>query len=194
MRRWAFILSHISDPMILLTILTIGAVRYTQSYNQSYGFGPDFFLLIFFCFSLLPTLVLRIWAVRTHRINWDVTDRRKRPKILLLLFIFGLWNLLLVRYFGNVFVFRLFVFYQVWLTGFGLISLRYKLSGHAGAAILMTFFIIQWFGPLWWLMALFTPAIAWARILSREHTLGQVIVGITYSISMIILMQQVYPI
>lgn len=194
MRRWAFMLSHITDPMILLTILTVGAVQHTQTYNQSYGFGPVFFLPIFFCFSFLPTLALRIWAVRTHRINWDVTDRRKRPKILLLIFIFGLWNLILVRNFGNIFIFRLFVFYQVWLAGFGLISLWYKLSGHTGAAILAAYFFVQWFGPLWRPMVLLTPIIGWARILSREHTLGQVIAGIGYSIVMIILMQQMYPI
>ncbi len=189
MNKSALVISRVFDPIVELVFVTvIAAIR-----SGPVGMELYRFLVIFFLGIILPPTLLRFWAVKTKKINWDVTERRKRPKILLLLFLFGLWNLLLVRYFGNIFLFRLFVLYQAWLTGFGLLSLRYKLSGHAGASVLAAYFFIQWFGPFGWPLAFLIPLIGWARIKSREHTLGQVLVGIGYSIVMVIFMKQVYP-
>ena len=57
----------------------------------------------------------------------------------------------------------------------------WKISGHASVAALATGLIIQWFGWYWWPILLIVPLVAWARVVRRDHTVGQVIAGAVYS-------------
>ena len=74
------------------------------------------------------------------------------------------------------------IFFLLWFLGFYLITLFWKISGHSGVATLGAFFVIQLFGLAWWPVFLAIPLVSWARVVRRDHTVGQVIAGVGYSI------------
>ncbi|MBI3386054.1 phosphatase PAP2 family protein [Candidatus Gottesmanbacteria bacterium] len=157
------IISRIFDPFAVLFIVFVIIM-----------WGTPVFLPALLGMVVLP-LVLFIVAWKTKFVsNWDITDRRERPKIL--------WTLVIIEAVGTI-AFHLWpvVPILVSLVGFAIVTQFWKISGHAMAAAFATGTVIAQFGWDFWPVLLIVPLVAWARVVRRDHTVAQVVVGALYA-------------
>ncbi len=125
---------------------------------------------------------LRVWMSVKWKLDWDVRDRPKRvrPLIIALLIVFGNW--FIIPRWESAVLTNLFIFFVLWLLGFFLITLFYKISGHVSAVTVAVGLFVSWFGVSWWFLWLIVPLVTWARIVGKHHTPGQAILGAFYSL------------
>lgn len=167
--KFALIVSRILDPLWVIPAMTL-----LQAYKQ--GFVFTFVVMIF---MLVIPLILRLLYMRGR--NWDISTRADRPKAIVVLLVLGLINCIIAALWGSQSLSRLFVFYEVWMAGYLAISMVWKISGHAGGITLATCLLISWYGVAWWPVLLLIPLMGWARVVTKSHTITQVIVGGLYS-------------
>ena len=177
-RMMATIVSRVLDPMVTLSLLSVaGVLRSGMS-----GFAALRFLGIFFIVMVVPPLVFRWWAVATRRVkHWDLEDRRERVRVLVWFPVFLIVDFFLLWHVGNPMMLWLFGLFVVWFLGFFLISLFWKISGHAGSIALATGLIILWYGWNWWPALSLVFLMGWARVATKDHTVSQVVGGALYS-------------
>ncbi len=170
----SLLISRLLDPMWVVPAITaLGAYR-----SGLVGEALSRFLLIFaVCMVGIP-LVLRLLYRPS---GWDISDRTHRPKAFMILLLLGLIYIILARIFGNTKLVSLLILYELWMAGFLVISLFWKISGHAGGIALAVGLLIAWYGWAWWPILLFVPLVGWARVVSKNHTVTQVIAGALYS-------------
>ena len=166
--QFAFIISRLLDPLWIIPAITL-----LKAYNQGVLFS---FVLMIIMLGI--PLILR-FRYRKH--DWDVSKREDRPNVIAALLILGCMTIIFARIFGNTAIMKLLIFYEIWLFGFFLLSLFFKISGHAGGISLATGLIVSWYGFAWWPVLLIVPLVAWARVKRRDHTIPQVIMGGLYS-------------
>ena len=159
----ATVVSRIFDPFIMLAIVFVVLVSHTQV------FVPAFVSMV------LGPLVLYIIAWKTKFVsNWDMSDRRERPKIL--------WPLVVIEVICiSVFQLSSIIPMLAAIIGFAIITQFWKISGHAMGAALATGTIVARFGWGWWPTLLIVPLVGWARVVRKDHTIWQVIAGAAYS-------------
>lgn len=159
----ATLISRIFDPFVMLAVL-FGLLFY-----QTAIFVPAFLSMIilpFFLFTLA-------WKTKFIS-NWDVSDRRERPKVL--------WTILAIEVVSSILLKTTTAFPELFvLLGFTVITYFWKISGHAMAAALTTGTVVANFGWAWWPVLLIVPLVSWARVVRRDHTIGQVVAGALYS-------------
>ena len=162
-RNIATVISRIFDPFISLGVL------FTVTF-----YGTPTFIWTFLLMVIFP-LFLFIMAWKTKFISdWDVSDRRQRPKIL--------WSLIAIEIVASFLLQTTQTIpILVALIGFAIITQFWKMSGHAMAAALATGIIVHRFGPSWWPVLLVVPLVSWARVIRRDHTIWQVVAGALYS-------------
>lgn len=179
MRRIATLISRIFEPVVVLSVLILVAL--TRSGLE--GFAYYRFIVVFFFLMVLPPMALLVWAVQTKKIsNWDIGDRKERVKALGIFLFFQVCNIFLTRMFGNEYLVGFVAFLFFWYLGFYFITLFWKISGHSGITTLGALYIIQWFGPMWSPVLFAIPLVCWARVVRKDHTVGQVAGGVGYSL------------
>lgn len=179
---FANLISRLFDPLVVLSFLTVAAA----GRSGMAGEALVKFLSVFFIAMILPPVALLSWALVTGRVgDWDVSNRPQRVKALAVFFVMILVDLLLVKIFGNAELVKLFLLFLIWFLGFFAITLFWKISGHVSSNALATELFIYWYGLGWWPILLIVPLVAWARVVTKNHTLGQVIVGAVYSWSLV---------
>ncbi len=179
MRFAATLLSRIFDPFLMLaSLLVLTLIR---------G-GEANIALWFYAFGLmigLPVLLF-VMALRTGFISdWDMTKREERPRVLGIFLILELIAFLVLRMFVFVWTAQMILVIFLSLVGFTLITLRWKISGHALAAALFSGFVVSWYGSAWWPTLLIVPLVGWARVVDKKHSLLQVIAGAIYAWSIV---------
>lgn len=159
----ATIISRIFDPFLMalvtLSVLLDGSPMYLQS------------LLVM---TLLPFLLFLVFWKTKRVSNWDISNRAERPKFL--------WTLIGIETIA-------IIFFQQWnvlpflfaLVGFGIITHIWKISGHMMALGLATGVLIANYGWGWWPVLLAVPLLTWSRVVTKNHTIAQVIAGTLYS-------------
>lgn len=163
MKQFATIISRIFDPFIMMAV-ALGAFFYKT---------PIMTAALILMVGLPFVLFVLAWKMKFIS-NWDVRDRRERPKILwILLGIVVVAMMILQTY--------VLLPMLVMLFGFVLISHVWKISGHTMATALATGILVAKFGWAWWPVILTVPLVAWSRIQTKNHTMWQVIAGALYS-------------
>ncbi len=182
--KLATLISRLFEPMVTLAVITVwAAVHFGLQ-----GWGLQLFLLILVVGLILPIVVFRYFLVKKgHVVDWDIHKRRERIKPLLVLVGFVIFAQFGVRQFVNSGLSELFFLYFIWIFGFFLITLKEKLSGHVGAVTLAGGLLIQWYGWGWWPVFLLPVIVGWARVVRKDHTLRQVILGWGYSLLVMLL-------
>lgn len=175
----AWFISRLFDPIVLLIFLVIsGSIKSglpAPALSQ--------FLIIFLLFVVLPPVVLMFWGVKNKKISdWDVSNRTQRVKVLLIFTSLFALDMLIFKNFGNQFIFTLYRQIFLWLLGFLTITFFWKISGHMAAVTLAALWLSGWYGPLFWLWALFIPIVAWARLIQKKHTPAEIAGGVIYSL------------
>ncbi|OGG29833.1 hypothetical protein A2971_03490 [Candidatus Gottesmanbacteria bacterium RIFCSPLOWO2_01_FULL_46_21] len=173
MTRLAHLVSKIFEPMIVLSaLIVVGTIHE--------GLSVQFLFFVFFV-MIVPALILRIWYVKKKGIDWDIRDRKKRILPLFILLLLTTIDVLLVRFWHNAFLTDVFVLFFVWSVGYFLITLVWKISGHTSVITLASLLFITWYGGSVWPILLTIPAVVWARVVGKNHTLSQAIGGTLYS-------------
>ena len=184
MKKFATILSKIFDPMVgMAVVLLLALLRSGVSWPITW---------IWLLVLVGPPIIARLKALRHHGLDWDIRDRRRRivPFVILLAMI--ACDLVLLKLFAPAAIFRLFLLFFVWTVGFLFVTaFATKISGHAAGNALAAGLIILWYGWQWWPVLFIVPLVGWARVVRRDHTVGQVILGAVYSWGMIVMFQSV---
>ena len=169
----AKIVSRIFDPFVVL------GVTFVVLLSNTPVFVPAFLTMV-----ILPLILFAVaWKIRFVS-DWDVSDRRQRPKIL--------WTLVAVEAIGTaVFQLAAIVPILVALAGFSVITHFWKISGHMLSVGLATGVIIERFGWQFWPVLLVVPLVAWARVVTHNHTTGQVIAGTIYAWALLLFFYEI---
>ena len=164
----ATIISRICDPFVMMTVV------FMELFWGSAVFLPAFIFMV-----ALP-LALFFFAWKTGVIsNWDISDRRERPKIVWTLVCIELVSALLLHASNMIPILVIFIV-------FALITHFWKMSGHSMCAAIATGVTIHLFGWLWCPVLLIVPLVGWARVIRHDHTIWQVAAGALYSWVLII--------
>jgi hypothetical protein len=183
------IISRVFDPPIVIMLLTVYAVL--QSTISKQGIMV-FTLCIPFLFGI--PLAFLVWKLKTHKVsNWDISNRKERIVPLMALLGFLLLDIIIVAIFHNVFLLNLFILYFLWVFGFFVITLVWKISGHTGITTLAAMLLYKWMGPQAWYVFLAIPLVAWARISRKDHTWLQAVAGIMYSVIIVEVWSYFFP-
>lgn len=159
----ATVISRIFDPFIML------AVMFAILLSHTAVFMPAFIGMV-----IVPFVLFFIAVKKKFVSDWDLRDRRERPKIL--------WPLVVIEI-VCVMIFHLWflVPFLISIIGFALITHFWKISGHAMAAALATGTVVVTYGWAWWLVLLIVPIVGWSRVIRKNHTTLQVIAGALYA-------------
>ena len=162
-------------------------VLFFLSYLRQYPLSYKFFVLavVYFFTVLLPTLLIHLY--RRYQ-GWTLfelgrKERRMVPYIISILSyfvcIYLMEQLHIPHFMGSIVIAALLVQMVC-----ALINVWWKISTHTAAiggvaGALLVFSELFRFNPVWWLCLIFVVAgvLGSARMLLRQHTLGQVVVG-----------------
>lgn len=163
MYKLATIISRIFDPFVMFVVLFI--ILFYRSPKLPW---------VLFLMVVIPFMIFFI-AWKTKIISdWDVRDRKERPKIL--------WSMFGVEIVAMI-VLQLWQLMPIILAfiGFAVITHFWKISGHLSTVAFVTGLIIVRFGVSWWPVLLAVPLVGWARVVRKNHSIAQVIAGTLYS-------------
>lgn len=167
----ATIISRIFDPFIM--------------------FGASLLVLYWQSKQLIPVLIVCVvvpfvsfaiaWKTKVVS-NWDVTDRKERPKLLWMLFVIEMIGVLIFHLTG-------LLPFLIMLLGFILITHVWKISGHTFAASTFSGMLIQTFGWAWWPILSIPVVVGWSRIYRKNHTPSQALAGALYAFASLFVIQ-----
>jgi membrane-associated phospholipid phosphatase len=180
----ATIISRIFDPIVVFSIAIIAvAVQSGMSGGSLFYFLTTFVLLV-----IVPPATLLFWAVKTKRVtDVDVSNRAQRVRVLLVFGLFLFIDYFVIKSFGNIALETLFVLFILWFLGFFIITLFWKISGHLAGLTFVLGLLIEWQGSMMLPLFFLIPLVAWARVVTKNHTIMQVIAGVLYSLFMLYL-------
>ena len=173
MKRVAQIISRVFDPIIEVPLL----LTLTVWYAYVNGMGWQFLVILLFVDTVLPFLFF-LHLLRKHEVDsWDISRREQRIPVYGFTMLAHLAGVGVAFLTGRMQVVQiLFVF---WLLGmlFFAITTFWKVSVHAGVNAGLVTFLVLVAGPAYaWLYLLLVP-VGWARVYSKNHSLGEFAVG-----------------
>lgn len=173
----ARIVSEVFEPMVVvLAIALIGAWH-----MHLRGFAYASYVLYLIVLSVLITMS-RVRLTRIMHTNWDVSNRPKRVRMLLMLVGFSFLLFISTFLWHNLALTGMFGLFLLWLVGFFLITLKIKISGHMAILVLAIGLLGSWYELSLWMLASLVPILGWSRIKLRRHNMLEVILGTLYSL------------
>ena len=168
------VITEALQPPITVGLLLLLSPAMEPGYPGTVWFGAV--AVLFVCVLPLAAVVLlvRLGKVTDHH----VSDRRQRAPVLamsVVSLLAGLAVLLAINAPYSVIVVVLAIVGGVVVLA--VISLFWKISGHAGAIALTTVISVLILGVQWLPLLLLVPAVAWSRVVLRAHTVAQVVAG-----------------
>lgn len=172
--RVARVITEALQPPVTVGLLLLLSPAMEPGYPGTVWFGAV--AVLFVCVLPLAAVVLlvRLGKVTDHH----VSDRRQRAPVLamsVVSLLAGLAVLLAINAPYSVIVVVLAIVGGVVVLA--VISLFWKISGHAGAIALTTVISVLILGVQWLPLLLLVPAVAWSRVVLRAHTVAQVVAG-----------------
>lgn len=181
-KKLARIVSEISNGFLTMILTPLVSIMFSTASIKDKIILTSAYLLI----PTLPYLVLR----KLGKISdYELTNRKERPPYFFTLSIlFGLTYLAISTFnIPTLTTISLNIF--IVSTVISLITLFWKISGHLTYSTLLFVTLVYIFNsPYLLLLFLFTPFIAWSRIVLEKHTLTQTVLGtlLTLLISILI--------
>lgn len=174
----ATIISRTFEPVILWFLITLLAIS-----RSGLSRASSIILITTISAIIISVVGLLIWSVKTKRVtNWDLGNRKQRIKAMAWFLLFVFICLIVVDLIGNRMMLWVFIFYTLWFIGFFLITIFKKISGHVGMLTLAIGVLIYWYGWNLWPLFFLVPVLGWARIVRRDHTTSEVVLGFLYSL------------
>lgn len=178
----AKVISEIFEPMVLF----LGLILLAGWRAGIRGFSFGAYVLYILAVGGLVA-VSRIKLMRAYRTNWDLSNRPKRVRILLMLLGFSIllfWSIYLWR---NAFLVSFYELLLLWMLGFVLLTLKIKLSGHMAVLVLTVGILTRWYDMSLWVLGSIIPLLAWSRIQLKRHSVLEVCIGTVYSLVVLVI-------
>ncbi|WP_314192130.1 phosphatase PAP2 family protein [uncultured Arthrobacter sp.] len=172
--RVARVITEALQPPITVALLLLLSPAMDPGFPGTVWFGAV--AVLFVCVLPLAAVVVlvRMGKVTDHH----VSDRKQRFPVLamsVVSLLAGLGVLLAIDAPYSVIVVVLAIVGGVVVLA--VISLFWKISGHAGAIALTTVITVLILGTPWIPLLLLIPAVGWSRVVLRAHTVAQVVAG-----------------
>lgn len=170
---FAEIVSRVLDPVWEIPLAILLAVAFAASE----GLRWRFLGLLLFIDAVVPMVFFLIMLKNKQIKNWDIQKREQRIPLYTFTLICHLAGLWLAHELGKgELALVLGVFYVVGII-FALITLKWKISLHAGVnAVLFTAINMFYGWQYMWLYGLLL-IVMWARVYQRHHSWSQVMAG-----------------
>jgi membrane-associated phospholipid phosphatase len=172
--RVARAITEALQPPISVALLLLLSPAMEPGFPGTVWFGAV--AVLFVCVLPLAAVVV---LVRMGKVtDRHVSDRRQRFPVLamsVVSLLAGLGVLLAINAPYSVIVVVLAIVGGVVVLA--VISLFWKISGHAGAIALTTVITVLILGAPWIPLLLLIPAVGWSRVVLRAHTVAQVVAG-----------------
>ena len=178
---FALVISRVFEPLILfIFILIMVFVRAQLPLTTLLWQGSIILFVIIF-----PPILLLIRAIRQKKIsNWDMSDRKQRVGALVVFLMFFALGIFLLSLFHEPIITNFFLYmFGVFLLFF-MITLRYKMSGHLTGLAMWLVCVSSWFGGLTTVLFFSLPLLCWSRVVLKRHTLGQVLLGSVFGLTL----------
>lgn len=187
MRKFALIISSLTEPMVVATVLASMAAWFAGVRGILYLY----FLLYLGVMCGYVTYV-RIRFMKELHTNWDASERPKRVRLLKVMLGVGVFFIISLYVFHNPRLLQLSRFIFEWFIGFFLLTLWKKISGHMALFVLTYACFSMWFHAPYWPAMFLVPLVGWSRIMLKRHTLFEVVGGCIYSVLFLTIMQFLY--
>ena len=172
--RVARAITEALQPPITVALLLLLSPAMEPGFPGTVWFGAV--AVLFVCVLPLAAVVV---LVRMGKVtDRHVSDRKQRFPVLamsVVSLLAGLGVLLAINAPYSVIVVVLAIVGGVVVLA--IISLFWKISGHAGAIALTTVITVLILGTPWIPLLLLIPAVGWSRVVLRAHTVAQVVAG-----------------
>lgn len=145
-------------------------------------------------FTCVLPFVILIGLVRAGKVvDHHVSERSQRAPVLAMAIVCVLAGLgLLIALGAPASVLAMVAALIAGIAVLAVVSLSWKVSGHAAAVSTAAVSMLLLFGPEWWPLVLVVPAVGWARVVLRAHTPAQVVAGAVFGPLVIVGLWQVF--
>lgn len=149
------------------------------------GLRWRFLGLILFIDAFVPMIFFLLMLYHKQIKDWDIQNRAQRIPLYLFTLVCHLGGLWLAHEFGKGDLFQILVVFYAVAVLFFLITLKWKISLHAGVNSVLITTIVMFYGTKYvWLYSLLC-LVMWARVYLKHHTLGQVVAGAGLGMGMV---------
>ncbi len=180
-RSWRYVTARVIteafQPPIVVAIMMLLSPAGSPGFPGTLWYG-----LVAAVFTCGVPFVLLVALVRAGKVtDHHVSDRRQRGPVLglsLVIVLAGLAVLGLLHAPASVMA---MVFALVGgIALLAIVSLAWKISGHAAAITSAAVSLLFLFGPAWWPALILVPVVMWSRLVLRAHTLAQLLAGAVF--------------
>jgi membrane-associated phospholipid phosphatase len=172
-RMGATLLSRLFDPVWEIPAAILLAV----SFALQEGIRWRFLGLLLFVDAVVPMVFFLMMLKNKQIKDWDLQHRAQRIPLYLFTLICHMGGLWLTHELGKAGLFPILLIFYIEAVVFFLITLKWKISLHAGVnAVLFTAINVFYGLQYAWLYG-FLLLVMWARVYQKHHTWGQVIAG-----------------
>jgi membrane-associated phospholipid phosphatase len=173
-KKLAWAISRIFDPVFEIPLLLSASVWYALSNGMRWRF----LLLLLIVDAVAPFAFMMVGLWKGFIKDWDMTDRKQRFGVYFFTILMHLFGVVLAYFLGKEDLFKILLIF--WLLGliFGIVTLYWKISVHAGTNAAIVAFFNHFYGwdKYWWLV-LILILVLWSRVVIKKHTWMQVLVG-----------------
>ena len=188
MKIWAKVVSRIFDPIIEVPVILMGVA--SMAYLNGYRWR--FLTLLFFLDAVIPGMVFfYLWGKKNFK-DFDFHDKKDRlPLFLTTVLAHGVGVMVAYLIDRHPLAEILLV---LWLLAviFTLVTLVWKISIHAGVNTTLAMLIVLLLDMKYWWVFLVPLLVSYARIVDKDHSIWQVVVGMLVPVAVISLLFQVF--
>lgn len=154
-----------------------GAIVLAVVFAMQEGLRWRFLGLILFIDAVVPMIFFLTMLYHRQIRDWDMQRRQERIPIYLFTLVCHLGGLWLAAEVGKGELVQVLSVFYLTAVMFVLITLKWKISIHAGVnAVLITALNLFYGGKYWYLYGLLV-LVMWARVYQKHHSWGQVAAG-----------------
>lgn len=174
--------SKIFEPMVIA--LALAGVAGWHAHIR----GVAFALYMLYIVGVgVMVAIARVKFMRSMKTNWDVSNRVKRVRLLILLLAFSVVLFWSIHVWQNSVLTQVYELFVLWLIGFFLITLRIKISGHMAVLVFAIGLLVSWFEISLWSLLILVPMLGWSRVKLKRHSVLEVVLGTAYSLGVLFL-------
>lgn len=181
-KLFAELVSRLFDPVWEIPAAILLAVGFAMQE----GLRWRFLGLLLFVDAVVPMVFFLIMLYHKQIKDWDIQNRAQRIPLYMFTLVCHLGGLWMAHELEKAGLFPILLVYYVVGIVFFVISLKWKISLHAGVnAVLFTTINIFYGWRFWWL---YIPLclVMWARVYQKHHSWQQVLAGSVIGMAVII--------
>ncbi|MDP3971144.1 MAG: hypothetical protein Q8P90_05665 [bacterium] len=174
----AKIISHALDPSLMWPLFVLIILLGTGLSSEQ----VKILLIPLFVLELLTPVVILAYFHRTGKVSdWEMTDVNERRVYFTLVVIVHVVALLCLYFWGNDIAWKIRAIALVIEVLGTAVTFFWKISVHTAAFTMTVLILNVAFGWQWWPLLLLLPALMWARVVRKKHTVAQAISGSVFT-------------